>query len=371
MNPEIAVSDVTFTVIDTDLVISYNIKVNGANAEDFLVLRSDYRFDGELRSDLSDSTPSTPVTLAGGTDGNYTATIDGGAAYGNSRYLIRVANSTDPETRISAVVVGDYPSAPDDALVSSAGCSGCHGNGGNGGFHYGYPASGATCTVCHDATNVNNAPYLMDLGHSLHASHLMPSGEYSLKNKDGTTWLDDGEPFIISATYPSYLTNCSVCHSKDSGGLGVGGALAEANKMEVTTKNCFSCHESMESWEENFAASGATFHNSMDETTDCQDCHITGGPGLAGILLKVTDFHNGLETERIGIIYGGEDLSVTEGAKFNWTITEVVDDKASGNLTIKWTAEYPQGTSINPCNTTASPTAPLFYPYGPNTANEG
>jgi OmcA/MtrC family decaheme c-type cytochrome len=62
---------------------------------------------------------------------------------------------------------------------------------------------------------------------------------------------------------------------------------------------------------------------------------------------------------------------VTEGAKFNWTITGVVDNTTTGNLEISWTAEYPKGTPINPCNTTPSATAPVFFPYGPNTAGEG
>ncbi len=82
----------------------------------------------------------------------------------------------------------------------------------------------------------------------------------------------------------------------------------------------------------------------------------------------VTDFHNGLETERVGIIYGGEDLSVTWGKDFTWQITGVVDDKT--NLKISWTATY-KGLPVNPCNTTATADAPVFYPFGPNTAGEG
>ena len=37
---------------------------------------------------------------------------------------------------------------------------------------------------------------------------------------------------------------------------------------------------------------------------------------------------------------------------------KVVDNKAAGTLAITWTAEFPKGTPINPCNTTASATAP-------------
>ncbi len=348
---DITVSGVTFTVSGANLVISYNLKTNGANAANFLVLRSDYRYDGTTRIDLSDS--GNAVTLAGGTNGNYTATIANGAALGNSRYMLRIANSTDAATRTNAIVVGDYPASPDAALVSTAGCSGCHGTNGGGGFHYGYPANGAACTVCHDAANTNY-PRLLDIGHGIHASHGMPDGEFVLKTVNG----DDS--WTYSATYPTYMTNCSVCHTASSG------ALAKANAMPVTGPGCLSCHGSMESWE--FAA-GLDFHESYTEATNCTTCHNDTAGAVAAN--RVTAFHNGLETERVGIIYNGDDLSVTEGAKFNWTITKVVDDKAAGTLAITWTAEFPKGTPINPCNTTASATAPVFFPFGPNTAGEG
>jgi OmcA/MtrC family decaheme c-type cytochrome len=340
--PDIAISNVSFAVNGANLVISYNIKSNGANASNFLVLRSDYRYAGGLRTDLSDS--GTPVTLAGGTGGNYTATITGGAAYPNSRYLIRVATSTDAATRVNALVVGDYPASPDQSLVSTAGCSSCHGTNGGGGFHYGYPANGAACTVCHDATNTNY-PRLADIGHGIHASHGMPSGEFELTTVDGA------DSWTYSASYPTYMTNCNVCHTASSG------ALAKANAMPVTGAGCFSCHESMESWD--FTASGTTFHESMTEATNCQTCHNSSPTGIAPA--TVTGFHNGLETERVGIIWNGDDLSVTEGAKFNWTITKVADDKTSGKLTITWTAEFPKGTPVDPCNTTVTATKPGFH----------
>ena len=74
----------------------------------------------------------------------------------------------------------------------------------------------------------------------------------------------------------------------------------------------------------------------------------------------VTDFHNGLETERVGIIWDGVDLSVTEGEKFTWKITDVVDDGT--NLKITWTADVRTAVAVNPCNTTVTAGAPGFYP---------
>jgi OmcA/MtrC family decaheme c-type cytochrome len=192
------------------------------------------------------------------------------------------------------------------------------------------------------------------MGHGIHASHLMPSGEFELLRKDGTSLTNrDGtpNPQIFSATYPTYMTNCSVCHTDSSG------ALAKANAMPVTGAGCFSCHESMESWD--FTASGTTFHETMTETTNCQTCHNSTPTGIAPA--TVTGFHNGLETERVGIIFGGKDLSVSEGARFNWAITKVVDNKTTGKLEISWTAEYPKGTPVNPCNTGVTWQAPGFH----------
>jgi len=152
-------------------------------------------FNGTLRNQLDRveaTVPGdviTPAMLSGGTGGNYTITIDGGfTAYGAvpSRYLFRPDTGSASVPRIRAVVTVDYPSSPDGALVSSAGCLECHGANGGGGFHYGYPASGATCTVCHDATNTTY-PYLVGIGHGIHSSHIRPSGEYVLETKPGAT----------------------------------------------------------------------------------------------------------------------------------------------------------------------------------------
>jgi OmcA/MtrC family decaheme c-type cytochrome len=76
----------------------------------------------------------------------------------------------------------------------------------------------------------------------------------------------------------------------------------------------------------------------------------------------VTAFHNGLETEREGIIWDGVDTSVTEGAKFTWTITGVVDDGT--DLAISWEATY-DGAPVDPCNETVGLGAPAFHAIPP------
>jgi OmcA/MtrC family decaheme c-type cytochrome len=180
--------------------------------------------------------------------------------------------------------------------------------------------------------------------HGIHNSHHMPSGSYEFA---------PGNEFEVS--YPTYMTNCSVCHDDAT-------KLAAANTMTVTGPNCLSCHGSMESWD--FTASGTTFHENYTAATDCTTCHSASGIAPA----SVRAFHDGLETERIGIIYGGEDLSVSEGKKFTWKITNIVDNGTT--LAISWSATY-NGNSINPCNTTATARARVVFPFGPNRGNDG
>jgi hypothetical protein len=333
------VTNVSFEVVGADLVVSYNLLFNGDETTDFTTVNRDYRYDGTNRNDAG--TVTTAVSTG---DGNYTITVPNGAANAgvNSRYLFRVVSTSNTDNR--AIVLGDFPAAPDDELVSSAGCSGCHGNDGDGGFHYSYPMSGANCTVCHDAANTNY-PRLVDIGHGIHNSHEMPSGEFVLE----TVLPDDS--WTYAATYPTYMTNCSVCHTADSG------ALAKANAMTVTAENCFSCHESMESWDWSVATgNGFTFHEGFDETTNCQNCHSDGNSGQA--LQTVADMHNGLETERVGIIWNGQDESVTYGKRVAMKIDSVVDDGT--NVRVSWSATY-DGAPVNPCNATVADGAPGFF----------
>jgi OmcA/MtrC family decaheme c-type cytochrome len=112
----------------------------------------------------------------------------------------------------------------------------------------------------------------------------------------------------------------------------------------------------MESWAEGFAASGLTFHEAFAPTEDCTVCH--NASGVASSKVVVTDFHNGIETERVGIIWDGADLSVTVGKYFTWQIDSVVDDTT--NLAITWTATY-KGVAVDPCNSTITWTAPGFF----------
>jgi OmcA/MtrC family decaheme c-type cytochrome len=341
---QVDVSNVAFQVAGADLVVSFNLKVNGVNATDFNSITSRngsqtaYRFDGAVRNSLSPN-----ATLAGGAGGNYTITVAGGAANAaiNSRYLFRVANPADER----ALVVGDFPVSPVVALVSDQACVNCHGASATT-HHYDYETGAQQCVVCH----TSNAPALVEVVHGIHNSANRPSG----------AWED-----YEHITYPTYMTNCSVCHSEPA-------MLAAANAMPVTGAGCFTCHESMEGFGED-AFAGSTFHLNYDETTNCGNCHDDNTAPST-----ITAFHNGLATERAGIIWDGVDTSVTEGAKFDWQIVEVVDNGTT--LAISWLATYdPDGADgptapigVDPCNATPAANAPAFHaipPFGTTNRN--
>jgi OmcA/MtrC family decaheme c-type cytochrome len=332
---QVTVSDVTFTANGADLQITYDVTIDGRAAAGLTKVRSDYRLTAGTLADLG-----TPVVndLGGG---DYRIVIPGGAANAAepSRYFFRISDAAET-TNVG--VWGDHPAAPRTDLVSDQACNNCHGDAGIAPHTfkpYDYPSMVASqCVVCHSRNGTYG--FIPDswvgMIHGIHNSHNRPSGEYEFNDETS-----------FEVTYPTYMTNCSVCHDSAD-------ALAEVNDMSVSGENCLSCHESMASWD--FTTSGATFHSSYTGNEDCQVCHEPDGTGIApGV---VTEFHNGLETERVGIVWDGVDTSVTEGAKFTWSITDIVDNGTT--LAISWAATY-NGTPVDPCNATVTATAPGFH----------
>jgi hypothetical protein len=109
-----------FTVVGADLQVAYNLKIDGVNATDYTTLSTFYRFASGVRTELTGS------TLAGGTGGNYTVTIPGGAALAATpyRYFFRVRNVAQTNY---AIVYADYPALLEPELVSAQACMNCHG----------------------------------------------------------------------------------------------------------------------------------------------------------------------------------------------------------------------------------------------------
>jgi len=358
--------------VPADLIVSFSVTADGAAAT-AATFRRAYFTDGTTRTSLSDrfegdpdAVPPVPPTafFVNNGDGTYSVRLEGGVAeFGgtNGRYLVVLLTGAND---LEIAAVGDYPAAiPLAGMASSEACVGCHGASGevgrfsptNRGGHYSAPISADACVVCHrpddPATPLDNEePSYMQffrVVHGIHNSHNFPAGEFVS---------DRGNAYDV--TYPTYMNNCSVCHSDDTIVPATGGSpLAAANAMPVSGRGCFSCHGSLDSWD--FAASGLDFHLTIPDpdTADCQQCHKPAADG--GIArATVADFHNGATTGRGGIIFDGVDTSVAEGAKFVWEITGIVDDGT--NLAISWQADY-DGVGVDPCNATVGPGTPVFF----------
>ena len=335
LDPIEFVDNIVIAPAGDDLTVSFRLARDGVLTAGYDTIQRGYRTDGTDRITIVD----TLSALTDNGDGTYSFTITGGnLVAGDNRYLFRVAMGDDRETRV--YFYKDYPFSPvGERAVSAAACNSCHGPEGIG-VHGGYfqAEDGAEpCQVCHG--KVGSRLYA-SLGEAAHAYH-------------NNVW--DPDEHI---TYPTYMTNCSVCHADPA-------QLAAVNEMPVG-QGCFTCHGSMDYWAEYFTPAGhpegkdLTIHFSLTpspEEANCASCH-NGVDGVAGNKLVVTDSHNGLTTERGGIIWDGVDTSVTEGAKFNWWISDIVDDGV--NLAISWQATY-EGNPVDPCNETLGPGAPTFH----------
>ncbi|MDJ0793979.1 MAG: cytochrome c3 family protein [Woeseiaceae bacterium] len=330
-----AVSGVTFAVNGADLDVTFDLAVDGVPQTNYDSMQRGYRTDGATRTNIcgnvSRSDPCDPalLTLTNNGGGNYTVKVIGGAADAgtDSRYLFRVGAGSDRETRV--YFHGDFPASPVSvAAVSAEACTNCHGPEGidvHGGYYA--AADGAEpCLTCHGVDVVS-------LAEATHAYH---SG----------IWEDNGE--VVEITYPTYMLNCSVCHNEAP-------QLAAVNAMPVSGSGCFTCHGSFDSWDL-VGPPDLTFHLTIadPETADCTACH-DGAIARA----NVSEFHNGLAPAfRRGPIFNGEDVGVTEGAKFAWEITGIVDDGT--DLAISWIASY-DGVGVDPCNDTVAAGAPAFH----------
>ena len=346
-----------------DLVVSFSAAADGAPAT-AATFRRAYTTDGTVRTSLTSEIDADLANLfVNNGDGTYSVRIvDGVARFGaeNRRYLVVLLTGVND---LEIAAVGDYPAAiPLAGLASNEACINCHGDSGevgrfdpeNRGGHYSAPMSVDACVVCHRPDDPSTPaddeePSYMRIArvvHGIHNSHDFPDGEFLT---------DRGNVYNI--TYPTYMTNCSVCHS-DSNIVPAAGvsALAAANAMPVSGEGCFTCHGSLASWD---FSGGLDFHLNIPDpaTADCTVCHddpLNGGVARA----TVAEFHNGLTTGRGGIIFDGVDTAVTEGAKFDWEITGVVDDGT--NLAISWQASY-DGVGVDPCNATVGVGAPVFF----------
>ncbi len=133
------------------------------------------------------------------------------------------------------------------------------------------------------------------------------------------------------------------------------GATVAATAL-VSWSNCMSCHQNWDGFTDTVFGAPLAFHRSYDQFTAqsvCATCH-DGATAAA----TVAGFHNGLLTERGGLIWDGADQAVVEGAKVNMQIASVT--VADNTLTVTWNAKY-NDVAVNPCAALASAGNPSFF----------
>lgn len=370
---------VTNTGADVDLdgqnevIVTFNVTEDGQPYNGFPLVFRAYQYAASavahpttgtapapvypVANDFERVTVTTLATLATPiVNGAYTVTIDQTPPVGNVTYLVTVAQDTT-ETKPVATAVG-HLGAPVRDLVSNQACINCHGNNvfrepnsdlTEFGHHGANPQGVDSCVVCHTRyTSVSRGAggdRTTAYVHGIHNSYNMPSHGYDRTFPQPTPRVNDFE-----VTYPTYMSNCSVCHDTPA-------RLAVVNNAPPSYSLCFSCHDSWDGFGTPGGIFGGVNHTTYNWNTDCALCH-NSADGAASPKAVVSDFHNGLITERGGVIWNGEDVSVTEGAKVDMQITGIT--RTGNDVAVTWTALY-DGTAVNPCNAVAAAGAPSFH----------
>ena len=329
----------------------------------------------------------TPAfTVVSNFNGNYTLTIPGFGATGatpavfeTTSFMLRVDNgNAQPQATFLAHYTTD--NVMPGVLVSNQACINCHGqfvfsaldaNGIPVGHHGANPMGVEACVVCHDRDSsaetrlVAPGTRLMGYVHGIHNSHNMPGAQdiTGATVEGGKYYRNGSATSTFSIGFPGYMSNCSTCH--DSGDLAV------ISATPVSWRACMSCHigppTTVGSTPALTVAPGFAWggfgvpntgsatapiflvgglnHANFTASTACATCHCAGAECFAPP--TIASFHNGLKTERNGLIWNGADQSVIEGAKIALAVTGVT--RAGSNYQVTWTASY-GGAAVNPCN---------------------
>lgn len=394
---EVVVSNVTATApAASGVTVSFNVKVAGINRDDFTTAKGAYYHweDPTMASTMASGGVVYPVknefrrtapasyTVAANGDGNYTVTLAPPIApfaaaptAANARYLVTLGTADGLVATALAKAAGSTRN-----LISDKACQNCHGAYVFREGHHGQnPTGGSACVVCHTRFdsqsrgmggdrfysyvhgihNSHNMPERADLDPSPANTVLKPAGVYARNDSTNTSnWFSVG--------FPGFTNNCSTCHDTAEG-------LALVAAPPVNRSTCFSCHDSFEGFPwTGTAASWKTTHLNLTATANCGQCHDgTTAPATAA------EFHNGLKTERSGLLWDGQDQSVVIGKKLKMQITGVsYDPGALTTLAVSWTAAWEPvapatvATPVNPCNTDVA-VGPIFHAGGSANAATG
>jgi OmcA/MtrC family decaheme c-type cytochrome len=195
--------------------------------------------------------------------------------------------------------------------------------------------------------------------HGIHNSHNMPGAvdTSGVPVPGGVYYRNGGATSTFSIGFPGAMNNCSTCH--------LASALPTLANVPVSWRNCMSCHIGPPTlagtqtvaagwaWAGFGVANtgtaaapifsfGGVNHAGFDSTTTCSTCHNgTVAPAT------IAGFHNGLLTDRSGLLWEGADQAVELGATVDMQITGVTVN--GNNLEVTWTTTV-GGTPVDPCN---------------------
>jgi OmcA/MtrC family decaheme c-type cytochrome len=358
---------------DTSTVtVRFNVKVAGVNRNDFLFKATDtgggHNEDAYWQYKLAPTytqvapndfgpagvrTKFVPAswTLAANGNGNYTAVITGVIPAPEDGVAFQL--STTPGNGTVATAVAYFGGVRANDTVGDAACIKCHDSHvWRGAAHdVTNPQGVGSCVVCHSRVGAADPAIpgagsgLMGMIHGIHNSKNMPGGVYTF------TWTN-GNKFDFSIGFPSFMDNCSNCHDSTA-------RLDAVKDAPVTYALCMSCHLNWDGFPTTVVGGSAAFHRSYTATsgTVCSTCHT-------GALATIAGFHNGLKTERAGLIWGGADQSVVLGAAIDMQITGVTFADTT-TLAVTWTATQ-SSVAVNPCNSVVAD-GPVFIGATANT----
>jgi len=390
---DLTVSNVVISGAAADIVITYNVKVDGVNRNDFTNLVGVYSWvwSGVSGSATRTALTTTGFTLVSDSSGNYTLTLPGYGATGatpalfdSTSFLVRADNGATAQPQATLLAHYTTGNVMAGVPVNNQACMNCHGNrvfsaldsaGNPVGHHGANPVGAEPCAVCHDRDNTAETR-LVALGsrlqgyvHGIHNSHNMPGAQdvNGVALPGGVYYLNGDATRSFSIGFPGYMNNCSTCHFE--------AALPTIAASPVSWRTCMSCHIGPPTtvgtqtvaagwaWAGFGVANtgtaaapiflfGGVNHANFTAATVCANCHdgTTAPATLAG-------FHNGLLTERSGLLWDGADQSVVLGATVDMQITGATVNGT--NLEIAWTATA-SGAPVNPCNASFA-SGPVFF----------
>ncbi len=353
-----------------DVTMTFIITVNGAGAMDFtqkasLVRRHNedawWYYDTAQQAGVRAKLPSpwddpTAFTFTTSQNGTVVVTFKGlaAAARAGAKYMV----SLMAPDGVTATAVGTY--LPADAtnphdVVSSQACINCHGQlvWGDAAHDVTYPQGVGPCIVCHNRPMTSEKPTypptdrLFGMIHGIHNSKAMPGGVYTF------TWTN-GNQAKFTIGFPGNMNNCATCHTTPA-------QLDQVKNAPVSYALCISCHGGWDGFSRTKVGAALDFHQlytAATPTTACAACHDDKTAPAT-----IAAFHNGLITERAGLIWDGADQSVVLAAKYQLEITGVT--VSATDVKVTWTAKNPlANTAYDPCNQDIAK-GPVFFGYSP------